>query len=215
MGKYNYKYEIDESGVVVLKGLPFKSRYVEVPREKQFRMLYSYVLVDIDLYYALEYLQLCSKTTNEIERQCFFRMAVIQYAKCYSPSQNGGRSQLEASKVYRGLPNAPIGCHDKFIAMRNKYFAHDENDFKAAKLGAVLNIEDRRVMGIAYPRMQRKFDYDATISVLMQLCQRTREWVQDKLNQEVDRISQYIEQRDYDVLAGYNDLRVLDDPGLS
>ena len=52
MGKYNYKYEIDESGVVVLKGLPFKSRYVEVPREKQFRMLYSYVLVDIDLYYA-------------------------------------------------------------------------------------------------------------------------------------------------------------------
>ena len=53
MGKYNYKYEIDESGVVVLKGLPFKSRCVEVPREKQFRMLYSYVLVDIDLYYAL------------------------------------------------------------------------------------------------------------------------------------------------------------------
>lgn len=34
MGKYNYKYEIDESGVVVLKELPFKNRYVEVPREK-------------------------------------------------------------------------------------------------------------------------------------------------------------------------------------
>ena len=215
MGKYNYKYEIDESGVVVLKELPFKNRYVEVPREKQFRMLYSYVLVDIDLYYALEYLQLCSKTTNEIERQCFFRMAVIQYTKCYSPSQNGGRSQLDAPKVYRGLPDDPIGCHDKFIAMRNKYFAHDENDFKAAKLGAVLNVEDRKVMGIAYPRMQSKFDYDATISVLMQLCQRTREWVQDKLNQEVDRISQYIEQRDYDVLAGYDDLRVLDNPSLS
>ena len=165
MGKYNYKYEIDES--------------------------------------------------NEIERQCFFRMAVIQYAKCYSPSQNGGRSQLDAPKVYRGLPDDPIGCHDKFVAMRNKYFAHDENDFKAAKLGAVLNVEDRKVMGISYPRMQSKFDYDATISVLMQLCRRTREWVQDKLNQEVDRISQYIEQRDYDVLAGYDDLRVLDNPSLS
>lgn len=63
--------------------------------------------------------------------------------------------------------------------------------------------------------MQSKFDYDATISVLMQLCRRTREWVQDKLNQEVDRISQYIEQRDYDVLAGYDDLRVLDNPSLS
>lgn len=90
MEKYNYRYEIDESGVVVLKGLPFKSRYVEVPREKQFRMLYSYVLVDIDLYYALEYLQLCSKTANEIARQCFFRMAVIQYANVTHPPKMEG-----------------------------------------------------------------------------------------------------------------------------
>ena len=58
MKRYDYKYEIDESGVVVLKGLPFKSRYVEIPREKRFRALYSYALIDIDLYYAVEYLQL-------------------------------------------------------------------------------------------------------------------------------------------------------------
>ena len=212
--KYNYEYEINEYGVVVLKGLPFKSRYVEVPREQQFRSLYSYVLIDIDLYYAISYLDLCFKTNNEIERQCFFRMAVIQYAKCYSPSQNGGRSQLDATKVYRGLPDDPIGCHNKFIDMRNKYFAHDENDFKALKIGAVLNIDDRKVAGVAYPRMQAKFDYDATISILKQLCQKTKEWVCAKLDNEIARVSQYIEQKDFDVLTGYDDLRVLDNPNL-
>ena len=210
--KYNYEYEIKKSGIIILKNLPFQSRYVEIPREKQFRTLYSYVLIDIDLDYAIGCLELCSKTEDEIARQCFFRMAVIQYAKCYSPSQNGGRSQLDASKVYRGLPDDPIRCHNKFIEMRNKYYAHDENDFKAAKLGAVLNIEDCRVMGITYPRMHTKFDYGTTISILMHLCQKTKAWVQDKLDKETERISHQISQRDFDILTGYNDLKVSDNP---
>ena len=206
--KYNYDYEINESGMIVLKGLPFKSRYVEVPREDRFRTLYSFVLIDIDLYYAINWLELCSKTANDIERQCFFRMAVINYAKCYSPSNKGGRSQLDVAKVYKGLPDDPIACHDIFIDMRNKYFAHDESDFKNSKLGAVLNLDDHKMMGIAYPRMQAKFDYDSTISVLRTLCLKTKEWVCVRLDEETDRISQYIEQREFDELNGYDDLSV-------
>ncbi len=212
--KYDYEYDINESGGVILKGLPFKNRYVEVPREKQFRILYSYVLIDIDLYYAINYLKLCDKTANDIERQCFFRMAVIQYAKCYSPSQNGGRSQLDARRVYRDLPDDPLGCHNKFINMRNKYFAHDENDFKASKLGAVLNMDDHKIMGIAYPKMQAKFDYDVTIKILKELCQKTRDWVCDRLDEEIDRISQYIEKREFDEVNSYDDMRVIDNCNL-
>lgn len=208
--RYNYKYEVNESGLVILKDLPFLNRYVEIPREEQFRKLYSYVLIDVDLYYALSFLELCAQTVNDIERQCFFRMAVIQYSKCYSPSKNGGRSPLNATRVYKDLPDDPIGCHNKFIEMRNKYFAHDEKDFKASKLGAVLNIDEKKIMGIAYPRMQAKFDYDSTIAILKKLCERTKEWVCIKLDEEVDRVGQYIEQRGFDVLIEYKDLTVFD-----
>ena len=206
--KYDYSYEVNEAGIIVLKDLPFMNRYVEVPREERFRILYSYVLIDIDLYYAISFLNYCNKTRNDLERQCFFRMAVIQYAKCYSPSKNGGRSQLNKEKVYKGLPDDPIGCHDRFIHMRNQYFAHDENDFKAAKLGAVLDLDNRKVIGIAYPRMQAKFDYDTTISVLKKLCEETKKWVNERLEKEIDRIRKKKKKRGFDVLNGYDDLRV-------
>lgn len=206
--KYNYEYVVNEHGTILLTGLPFKNRYVVVPREDEFRSLYSYVLIDIDLYYAINYLELCAKATNDIERQCFFRMAVIQYAKCYSPSKHGGRSPLNESKVYKDLADDPIGCHHKFIEMRNKYFAHDENDFKSAKLGAVLNVDNHQVTGIAYPRIQAKFDYDINISILRTLCQKTMSWVQDKLDKEINRVSQYVEQKGFDVLNEYENMRI-------
>ena len=208
--RYDYEYDVNKSGRIILKDLPFLNRYVENPREEQFRKLYSYVLINIDLYYALSFLELCTQTVNDIERQCFFRMAVIQYSKCYSPSKNGGRSQIDAARVYKNLPDDPIGCHDKFIEMRNKYFAHDENDFKALKLGAVLNIDEQKIMGIAYPRMQAKFDYDCTIAILKKLCERTKEWVCTKLDEEVDRVSKYIEQRGFDIVNRYEDLTIFD-----
>lgn len=207
--RYDYNYYVEETGKVVLKDLPFTNRYVEIPREMQFRKLYSYVLIDVDLFYAISCLELCEKNANEIERQCFFRMAVIQYTKCYSPSKHGGRTQLDATKVYRGLPDDLVECHNKFMIMRNKYYAHDENDFKASQLGAVLNIDDRKMVGIAYPRMHAKFDYESTITILKQLCQITRDWVSLRLDKEIERISHYIEQRGFDVLNEYEDLNVL------
>ncbi|MBQ7669094.1 MAG: hypothetical protein IJS45_00025 [Clostridia bacterium] len=207
--KYEYKYEINEFGVIILNDLPYKNRFVEVPRENRFRMLYSYALIDIDLHYAINYLELCNKATRDIERQCFFRMAVIQYAKCYSPSKNGGRPQLDASKVYKNIPDDPIGCHNKFLIMRNKYFAHDENDFKSSKLGAVLNVDDHKLMGIAYPKMQAKFDYDINITILKTLCQKSKEWVNVRLDNELEKLHKYIEIRGFDVLNGYNELSIL------
>ena len=97
----NFEYAINESGMVTLTGLPFKNRFVEVPREERFRQLYSYVLIDIDISYALEFLNRCILTYTDIDRKCYFQMAVIQYAKCYSPARNGGRSHLIAAKVYK------------------------------------------------------------------------------------------------------------------
>lgn len=205
---YDYKYDVNEFGVVVLKDLPFENRYVEVPREEQFRQLYSYVLIDIDLFYAIRFLELCSETDNDIERQCFFRMAVIQYAKCFSPSKKGGRSPLNPATIYRDLSNDSIGCHNKFIEMRNKYFAHDEMDFKTSKLGAVLNMDSHKVMGIAYPKMQTKFDYNENINILKTLCQKTKDWVSSGLENEIERIGEYIEQKGFDVLDGYGDLKI-------
>lgn len=81
-------------------------------------------------------------------------------------------------------------------------------DFKASKLGAVLNVDEQKVVGIAYPRMQAKFDYDLTITILKKLCEKTKEWVCNKLDEEVERISEYIEQKGFDELNRYNNLYI-------
>ena len=212
--KYKFDYDINESGMLILKGLAFRNRYVEVPREDRFRKLYSYILIDIDLSYALEFLVRCINMYDDIDRICYFQMAVIKYSKCYSPSKKDGRSQLSATKVYKGIEEDPIGCHNKFIEMRNKYFAHDENDFKASKLGAILNIDERKMMGIAYPQMQAKFDYFETIAILMKLCEITKNWIGEELDKEIECVRKYVEQRGFDILNNYKDLTISKSWGL-
>jgi hypothetical protein len=204
----NFEYAINESGMVTLTGLPFKNRFVEVPREERFRQLYSYVLIDVDISYALEFLNRCILTYTDIDRKCYFQMAVIEYAKCYSPARNGGRSHLNAAKVYKGVADEPIECHNKFMEMRNKYFAHDENNFKASKLGAILNIDAGVMMGVAYPQMQAEFDYFDTMAILRQLCQITQKWVSEKLDNEISSVMRYVEQRGFEVLNSYEDVIV-------
>lgn len=44
---YRYQYSLDkESGRICITGLPFETKFVEVPREKRFERLYSYGLIN-------------------------------------------------------------------------------------------------------------------------------------------------------------------------
>ena len=115
---------------------------------------------------------------------------------------------MDAAKVYKGVADEPIECHNKFMEMRNKYFAHDENNFKASKLGAILNVDAGVMMGVAYPQMQAEFDYFDTMAILRYLCQITQKWVSKRLDSEISSVMRYVEQRGFEVLNSYENVIV-------
>ena len=108
--KYRYQYNFDEqTGKISITGLPFKTKFVEVPREKRFERLYSYGLIKIDLLNAIKYLGISLQTTDMAIKEGMFRIALVLYVKCINNSGRG-RSQLSLNKVYKDVPGEPIEC---------------------------------------------------------------------------------------------------------
>ena len=206
--RFHYNYEIDDQGYIRILHMPYKTRYVELPREDRFRKLYSYVLIDIDFEHTIGYLEACKQSSSPIIKEGLFKMAVVQYAKCYSPAKHGGRSQITENKVYKGIEGDPIGCHRKFMERRMKYFAHDESDYLQAQVGALLNMDAKKYVGCLYPRKQAKFDYDETIDILMTLCNAAQNWVKNEIDAALEEVSNYIKELDFKVLTSYQDMRV-------
>lgn len=190
-----------------INGLPFATKYVEAPREKRFERLYSYVLIKIDLENALKYLEISLQTDDMIIKEGMFRIALILYIKCFNNS-GGGRAQLPLNKIYRDIPGEPIECYNKLKRIRDKYIAHDENDFLNAKLGVVLNENEKCIVGIAYPEMQAKFDYDETLKILQSLCVIALKKTDTYIDEETNNVEIYLEQREYEIISKYPDMTV-------
>ncbi|CQR52533.1 hypothetical protein [Paenibacillus riograndensis] len=205
---FRYQYDLnEETRKMYITGLPFETKYVEVPREKRFERLYSYNLIKIDLLSAISYLDISLQTTDMTIKEGMFRIALILYIKCFNNS-GVGRSQLSVNKVYKDTQGEPIECHKKLKRIRDKYIAHDEIDFLNAKLGMVLNENEKCIMGIAYPEMQAKFDYDETLIILQSLCKIALERTNLYLEEETHKVENYLRQRDYEIVSEYSEMTI-------
>ena len=205
---YHYQYEFDkETGRIYIIGLPYTTKFVEVPREKRFERLYSYGLIKIDLVNALNYIGISLQTDDMIIKEGLFRIALILYIKCFNNS-GGGRLQLPLNKIYKDIMGEPIECYAKLKRIRDKYIAHDEKDFLFAKLGVVLNENENCIIGIAYPEMQTKFDYDETLKILRSLCKIALEKTDIYIDEEVHKVENYLKQRDYGIVSKYPEMTI-------
>lgn len=207
--RFNYQYYYDENtNKIHILGLPFKTKYVEVPRENRFNKLYSYVLIKMDLLNAIRYLNVSLHTEESIIKEGMFRSALILYMKCFSNSKSG-RTHFSPSVVYRDVPQEPIACHEKFENMRNKYIAHDEKDFLFAKLGMVLNEDEEQIVGVVYPELQAKFDYDENIAILQTLCSYALLYTEAQTDIALGEVQEYLSDRDYDIVSNYKEMTVV------
>lgn len=112
------------------------------------------------------------------------------------------------NKIYKEIPGEPIECYKKLKRIRDKYIAHDEYDFLNAKLGMVLNENEKCVVGIAYPEMQAKFDYDETLKILQSLCKIALEKVDIYVDEEVHNVEKYLNQRNFEFVSKYPEMIV-------
>ncbi|HMN33757.1 MAG TPA: hypothetical protein PKA54_10335 [Chitinophagaceae bacterium] len=189
-------------------GLPYKTKYVEVPREKRFERLYSYILIKIDLKKATEYLDISIQTEDTTIKEGLFKIALILYIKCFNNS-GGGRIQLPLKKVYKDIPGEPVECYNKLKKIRDKFIAHDEGDFNEAKLGMVLNENEECIVGIACPEVQSKFDYDETIGILRTLCKVALKANNSFIDKELSIAESYLCQRDFKHVSEYPEMTIV------
>ncbi len=204
----HYQYSLDEkSGKINIIGMPFLTKFVEVPREKRFERLYSYVLIKIDLLNAIKYLEIALNTEDTIIKEGMFRIALILYIKCFNNSGRG-RVQLPLAKTYKDIPGEPIECYNKLKTIRDKYIAHDENDFLSAKLGMVLNEDEKCIVGIAYPEIQAKFDYNETLNILQTLCKIALERTDMYIDEQIHIAENYLRERSYEIVSNYSEMVV-------
>lgn len=205
-------YEVDEqTGQLRAIELSCNSKCVEVPREDRFKGLYSHILIKIDLKDALRYLERASKELDYDIRDGLFRMAVISYAKCFSPSKRGGRSPLDVGKIYAGNENE-IDCHERFIEMRNKYFAHDEKDFKNALVGLLLDVDSQKYIEIIDVAQRGEFAFDDTLKILTILCEQALQKVDDMIVADKESLNSYFEEKPYYEFEGYPEIRIQTKP---
>ena len=205
---YNYQYYLEkETRKIYITGLPFATKYVEVPREKRFERLYSYSLIKIDLLNAIKYTDISLHTYDRTIKEGMFRIALILYIKCFNNS-GGGRSQLPLNKAYKNIPGEPMECYRKLKRIRDKYIAHDEQDFLNAKLGMVLNKDQKCIVGIAYPEMQGKFHYDETQKIMKSLCKIALDKTDEYINEEMHSVENYLKQRDYEIVSKYPEMTI-------
>ena len=186
MDKFYYEFKIDdEDGLVKIKNLPDNVELLSAPRAKQEEKCYSYVLHNTDIRLAILYLEKALQVEDSIEKNALFEAAVIRYIKCFTSSKSG-RKQLTPSKVYKNIQGDSLGCHMKFKEIRDSYIAHDQNDFLDVRMGIVL--QDGELKGVVCPPRQATFLYEENISILLTLCKITYNFIENTLNEEIDKI---------------------------
>ena len=201
MGKFYYDFKIDDVGFIKIKNLPGKVELLSAPREKQEEKYYSYVLHDTDIKNAISYLEKALQVEDVIEKEALFEAAVIKYIKCFTSSKSG-RKQLIPSKVYNNIQGDPLGCHMKFKEIRDSYIAHDQNDFLTVRMGLVL--QDGELKGVVCPPMQSVFYYEDNINILLALCKITCSFVENILNEEIDKIHEkYKDEWDIKIIKSF------------
>ena len=205
-------YIVDkESGILKAENLCFNSKCVEVPREDKFRGLYSHILIKIDLENAITYLERAIVEDDYSIKDGLFRIAVISYAKCFSASKRGGRSPLNAEKIYKGNKE-DIYHHKCFVEMRNKYFAHDEKDFKDAMVGLLLNVDSREYVEIIDVALRGEFAFEATLKILRVLCEKNLDEVEIMIKNDKESLRAYFDEKNFCDLEKYPEINLKMEP---
>lgn len=202
---YQYQHQILDDGQIKILGLPYESKLVEIPRMDRFRQLYSYKLSEIDINRVREYLNIARNTEDKIIKDGLFKSAVVTYMKCFAPSK--GRSIIDAKGIYKNIPGA-MDCHKAFKEMRNKYFAHDEMDYKEAQIGIILNVEEKRKAGIVSIDKCSEFVYADNIEILDKLCSIALEQVKALVERELKKADKFYDDIDYEIMNGYPEMQV-------
>lgn len=124
--------------------------------------------------------------------EALWRVSVFQYIKCFG--NNTSRFSLDSKTVYKGIPKAR-NAFDYFYNLRNKYFAHDGNNFATGIPCVVLgeNGKENSIVDIITISAFAGTNEQANRTNLMMLIDIAMEWVKSSFNNQLNYLRRKLE----------------------
>lgn len=145
-------------------------------------------------------------TRNEFERSVFWKMAIINYMKCFG--KNYARST--ALKIEEIVPYELMGqeAHAFFKDVRDKNIAHDDNSIAQCLPGAVLNKPEaaHKIEKIITMNVLGEVSDVDNVNNLRQLILVARQYIEVRYDQLCDDLTDELEKRQYSDLIEMDDL---------
>lgn len=192
-----------EDGVYKKRGLPSNCTLVKLEKEdeqnRQFNNMYVRSVQYEDLYRALECLQRINYEGDEIINEALFNNALVFFVKCFTNGDDA-RPHINPEKVFpknSGEYDRPMEVYKAFKTIRDSFVAHDQEDFKKARVGLVIDSKRKTVNEVVAPFARTHFNYPINAQMLAQVINIALNYVEADIDKNIDRILEHYRSKDF------------------
>lgn len=205
----NYKYDYDEENKKIeIKNVPNARllEYFNTSESKQynFEMLHAYILHKADIRKVLSYTEIYENVDQELIKDAIFDSAMITLVRCFTKGKEPGRIPIKIEKVAAKAGGGdPKGVLDIFEIIRNKFIAHDQDDYQNMKLGVVIDDNVKHICGVCCPLIKTNVNYLENIMLIKTLATITLEYIDDVIEKELQRADKYVKSLGYEAVEKF------------
>ena len=200
-----YRYD-KVTGKISVVCLPYESKLLEPPQERQFNKIRSYTLHQRDLYRVNQYLDLFDDTdkNDNVKRRIYFNEAVISYMRCFG---SGKRTFLQEDAIYKKTDDKRK--HHAMKELRNKIIAHDEWEYEIVPVHLIYNEDKKRLEAVGCIPGRIDIEHEDNIAQLRDITAIALSYVQIELEKEQDRLAEYFVHKTDNEIKTYVDAQVI------
>lgn len=210
--KFEYFYD-EENHKVSLLGMPDTRllEYINESKSKEFgfEKLSAYILHKADLKKVFEYTIIYEKMIEQSVKEAIFNAAMVTFIRCFTKGKEAGRIPIKINDVASRAPQGDIkGVINMFETIRNKFIAHDQEDYQNLRLGIVVNDANEQITGVCCPPSRTKIDYLENILILRTLALISLEYVEEVIDKEYKRAFEYLNGQGYDFVKCFPEFEI-------
>lgn len=211
--KFEYFYD-EENHKVSLLNMP-DTRLLQYTNENKskeygFEKLFAYILHRDDLKKVFEYTVIYENNKEQSIKEAVFNTAMVTFIRCFTKGKEAGRIPIKINDVASRAPEGDIkGVINKFETIRNKFIAHDQDNFQNMKLGVIVNDAKEQFIGICCLPVKTKVDYLENILILRTLTIISLEYVEEVIDKEYKRAQNYFKSLGYELIKIFPEFEVM------
>lgn len=192
-----------ENNAYCMENLPENFRLVKLDagneQNRKFRKMFVLPLQYRDLYRALEYIsKIDFDNGDEIVNEALFNSALVLTVKCFTNGKNG-RQHINPEKIFKKQDgnDRPRETYEAFKKIRDSFIVHDQEDFTKARVGLMIDCEQKEVKDVVAPYINTGFNYKINAQLLARLINIALNAIENDMDKEIEDILSYYEKQDF------------------